>query len=95
MDSEGQLIHQEGAVWVEWKSLCNVWLRLLSGSFSMASIVATFPSSLQPVLIKPLSFLKQVKVTGTVALQLAPILKVPLTLDRWLLHLNQTEPHDA
>jgi hypothetical protein len=30
-----------------------------------------------------------------VTLQLAPILEVPSTLDGWLLHLNQMEPHDA
>jgi hypothetical protein len=95
MDSEGSLFHQEGAVWVEWKSLCDSWLCLLSHSFFTGSIVATLPSSLQPVSIKRLSLSKPVKVTGMVVLQLAPLLEVPSTLDGWLLQFNHTEPHGA
>jgi hypothetical protein len=95
MDSEGRLFHQEGAVWVEWKSLCDALLHLPISSISMGSLVATLLSSLQPVSIKRLSLSNQVKVTGPATLQLAPILEVPLTLDGWLLHFNQIEPHDA
>jgi hypothetical protein len=84
MDSDGRLFNQEGAVWVEWKSLRDSRLCLLRCSFLPGSIVATLPSSLQPVLIKRLSLSKQVRVTGTAVLQLAPILELPSTLEGWL-----------
>jgi hypothetical protein len=95
MDPDERLFHQEGAVWVEWKTVGDARLRLLSRSFSSGLIVATLPSSLQPVSIKRYSLSKQVKVTGQAVLQLESIPEAPSTLDGWLAHLRHTEPHDA
>jgi hypothetical protein len=83
MDADARLFHQEGAVLVERKSVGDAWLRLLSPSFSPGPIVATLPTSLQPVSIKQSSLFKQIKVTGRAVLQLESISEAPSTLDGW------------
>jgi hypothetical protein len=95
MVPDERLFHQEGAVWVEWKTVGDARLRLSSRSFSPGLIFATLPSSFQPVAIKRSSLSKQVKVTGRAVLQLESIPEAPSTLDGWLTHLNHTEPHDT